>query len=140
MSAILHDSQDWRELQAKLTSILLEQSSLRAELKAAKETQEQHHSVNQDWIRKVEEKTHKLDLLIEGDGSDDFPGLKTQMAVMISYGKATVTGMKLLGAVLTIILLAATFYVAWFESHHKVAQNVPTQTSEQNVYIYPTGP
>lgn len=123
MTPITHDSWEWRDLQKTLGEQLQKLAALEAELTALRNQQEMQHGMNQDDIAASNERIEQVLLLINGDGSDDNPGLKIQMNTMISYGKASAFWGKVIAWVLGFSVAVGAFYVAWFESHHKITQN-----------------
>jgi hypothetical protein len=121
MVPVLHDSPEWRQVQDDLKKLLSELSRLNYELTALRQQQDFQHSNNREKITAIEERIEAVEALLNGDG--DTPGLKTEMAVLVAYGKASATWAKVIAALLGILLAAGSLYVAYFEAHHHVSEN-----------------
>ena len=108
VSPIIHDSDEWRGLQDKLTALIAGQAILHAEMEGLKGQQSYQHQDNQQKIDTINMEVNKLDLII--NGHEDSPGLKTQMAILIAYGKATTMWIKISAGLLTLLIGGGTWY------------------------------
>jgi hypothetical protein len=78
---------DWSSVQEKLGAILVTQERLQGQINALKNQQEFQHIDNQERIGAIKSEDDKLDVLI--NGNENSPWLRTDMASLIAYGKAS---------------------------------------------------
>ena len=118
MSPITHDSYEWRELQKKLDAIVKVQAELDKKLASLETQQDLQHGENKSEIEYANKAFEELDLLINGNGTEDAPGLKSQMVTMIAYGRATAFWGKVVAALLGLILTALATAIALDSTNH----------------------
>lgn len=131
MNPIMHDSYEWRQLQETLGKISSTQAHLDSELQLLKNQQSFQHGENRDKIKDITDGVKELDLLINGDGTTDNPGLSKQVDRMVIISQTTLRVLGVIGALLTLIFLGGTLYVAYFEAHHKITEEHRPEVSQQ---------
>jgi hypothetical protein len=122
---ILHDAPDWRDLQNKLERIIQEQVRINGRIDLLKQQQGSQHEENKKEIADRLEEIRDLELLINGDGTDNAPGLKTQMDRIITYGQATAFWAKVAAWVVVFAVTALGVYIAWRELRQHSGQATP---------------
>lgn len=95
----MHDSDDWREVQKKLTALSVNESEIKAELRRIAEKQDAQHKANKEKIVQVE-----LAVLGSPDDPQGNPGLVRNMDTLLAYGKATHFWAKVVAALIGILL------------------------------------
>lgn len=117
---VLHEGEEWRGLLRKLDGIQGEITRMRGELTLLQSDQKYNHAANEEKIKDAKNEVAKLDLLINGD--EHVPGLKTDMATLMAYGRATAFWAKAATGLLATILVVWSIYALWFEAHHKISR------------------
>jgi len=140
MTPVLHDSQEWRDVQKQLRDIAVELARLNGKLGTLGTTQQGQHNSNLGQIDEIKKRIADLELILDGDGTDDRPGLRIQIATMVAvtesaekHAKSTASWVKWgIGLALTLFGLfcgAIGLYLQYFEAHHKVSDEKPAIVS-----------
>lgn len=122
---------DWGEVQNRLGQVLGSVESVKKDIDNLKEQQKYMHGTNQDDIQEMKERIEALDCMI--NGNESIPGLRTEMATILAYGRASAFWGKVAAGLLALALTTGGLYVAYLELHHRISSNEQPHVVSESV-------